>query len=154
MSSTPSDLCRPSLPGQSAQWHLHLSAQWLFSTCAVWGDSNLSPTVPSQHDYLSTAEAEHFSDLFQPLEEGAEDEQATNFLLGTERELPTTVFANKEVTRGTWINLQNQPVQHTHSWIAWAFQGYKALKKNKHTPSIWSITYRETVSLFNSRSCC
>lgn len=158
MFSAPPDLCRPSLLVWSAQWHLRLSAQWLFSTCAVWGDARLSPTVPSKHDYLSIAEAEHFCDLFQPLssplEEGTENEQATNFLLGIERELPTTVFASKEVTRGTCISLQNQNVQQSQSWIAWAFQGYKLLKKNKHTPSIWSITYSETVLLFNTRCCC
>lgn len=39
-----------------------------------------------------------FFTLSSPLEEGAENGQATNFLLGTERELPTAVFANKEVT--------------------------------------------------------
>lgn len=49
---------------------------------------------------------------------------------------------------------KNQDVQRSQSWIAWAFQGYKLLKKNKHTPSIWSITYSGTVSLFNTRSCC
>lgn len=132
-------------PVWSAQWHLHLSAQWLFSICAE-GDSDVSPT---KRDYLSTAEPEYFSDFFQPLssplEGGAENEQATNFLLDTERELPTTVFANKEVTYATCINLQNQDVWQSQSWIAWAFQWYKLLKKNKYIPSIWSITYSETV---------
>lgn len=58
--------------------------------------------VPPPHHHslkvrLSVAEAEHFSDLSQssssPLEEGAENEQATDFPLDTE--LLTTVSSNK-----------------------------------------------------------
>lgn len=66
----------------------------------LWEGSHLPPTVPLKWDYLSIAEAEHFSDISQPssspLEEEAENEQATNFLLDTEKELPTTVFSSKQ----------------------------------------------------------
>ena len=94
---TPSDLFRSLLPVWSAQWYLY--AQWLSSSSSIWGGSDLHPIVPSKWDFLSIAEAEHFSDLSQhsssPLEEGAANGQATNVLLDTERELPTTVFSNK-----------------------------------------------------------
>lgn len=107
----------------------------------IWLPNGSSPLVLFEGTQTSAplsplSTAEHFSDLFQPLssplEKGAENEQATDFLLGSERELSSTVFANKKMTCGTCINLQNQDVQHSQSWIAWAFQGYKSLKKNKH----------------------
>lgn len=98
LSFTLSDLFRSLLPIQPTQWYLHLYAQWLSSTPPIWGGLPPSSYCPLKVR-LSLVEAEHFSDLSQPssspLEEGAENEHTTNFLWGTERELPTTVCSHK-----------------------------------------------------------
>lgn len=133
------------------------SVQWYYiclpngSTPSIWEGFHLLPTLPSKWDYLCVTEAKHYSDLPQPssspLEEEAENEQATNFLLVTETELLTTVFSNK--WGDTWHPHQFTNYRISKSWstlragLSKPSRDTSCSRKINTHPSPWSITYSE-----------